>query len=131
MNEDILKGLRIGLGIFISISLLFGLVFAVGFHSPSEILAGAFIGNYSFSDNVGIGTSSPQTELEVNGRIFTTSHGTSPTNSSGMFNSFNPILNTGIGLIQAWNYTAGSAKNISLQAAGGNVGIVITLQEVL
>ena len=50
--------------------ILFGLVYAAGFHSASEVFSGTFSGNYSFMNgNVGIGTSDPQKKLEeeVNG----------------------------------------------------------------
>ena len=51
-DKDILKGLKIGLGIFLFFGVLFGLVWAVGFHSPNEILAGTFVGDYIFQGNV-------------------------------------------------------------------------------
>lgn len=74
MDKDLLKGFKIGfgfLGVVFGVSLLlFGFVYAVGFHTANEILGGTFSGNYSFMDgNVGIGTNNPQSALDVNGNI--------------------------------------------------------------
>ncbi len=43
-----------------------GLVFSVGFHTASEVLPGTFsTGNFSFQNNVGIGTSNPTSQLHI------------------------------------------------------------------
>lgn len=48
----IIDGIKFALGIFIFFGILFGMVFAVGFHSANEILDGTFLGNYTFTGNV-------------------------------------------------------------------------------
>ena len=56
--------------IILSLISLGTLVYAVGFHSPNEVLSGEFaVGNYSFNGSVGIGTSNPQSTLDINGNI--------------------------------------------------------------
>lgn len=52
MDKDILKGLKIGFGIILSLSIFFGIIYAVGFHSAGEVLSGIFIGNYTFQGEV-------------------------------------------------------------------------------
>lgn len=74
-------------------------------------------------NNTGIGTSTPRTNLEINGRWFVTEHGSSPISGVGMFGSYNPIISRGI--IQVYNYDLGIKNDLSLQGAGGNVGIGI------
>jgi len=54
MNKDYVKGLKQGLGFLTILGLAFGLVYAVGFHNPNEILGGMFIGNYSFNGTVNL-----------------------------------------------------------------------------
>lgn len=74
MDKDILKGFKFAFGFTLFFGFLFGVVYAVGFHTADEILSGTFMGNYSFMNGkVGIGTSNPQTTLEVNGTINATS----------------------------------------------------------
>lgn len=53
MDKEIIKGIKIGFGFFLTISLLF-LVSAIGFHTASEILPGTFLGNFNFNGNVNI-----------------------------------------------------------------------------
>lgn len=48
-------GIKIGLGIIFSFSILFSLVYAIGFHNANEILGGTFLGDYKFSGKVEIG----------------------------------------------------------------------------
>lgn len=52
MINNFLKGIQIGLGFIFIIGLLFGIVFAVGFHSADEILGGIFLGDYKFTGEV-------------------------------------------------------------------------------
>lgn len=52
MDKEILKGFKFSLGIIFGLSLFFGIVFAVGFHSANEILGGTFTGNLISQDNV-------------------------------------------------------------------------------
>lgn len=56
MDKDLKKGIKIGLGFFVTIFLLslflFGIVFAVGFHSASDILPGIFQGDYIFNGSI-------------------------------------------------------------------------------
>lgn len=54
MGRDILKGLKISFGFFIGLSLFFGIVFAIGFHSADEILEGTFSGNFEFTGDVNL-----------------------------------------------------------------------------
>ncbi len=74
-------------------------------------------------NNTGIGTLDPRTNLEVNGRWFVTAHGNSPASGVGMFGSYNPTISRGV--IQVYNYDTGIKNDLSLQGAGGNVGIGI------
>lgn len=48
MNKFV-EGIKFGLGIIFSFAILVGLIYAVGFHTPNEIVSGLFLGNYSFS----------------------------------------------------------------------------------
>lgn len=52
MDNDIVRGIKIGFGLFFTTLVLFGIVFAAGFHSANEILSGTFLGNYSFNGNI-------------------------------------------------------------------------------
>jgi hypothetical protein len=76
-----------------------------------------------FDNKVGIGTSSPRSNLEINGRVFVSNHGLSPSSGKGAFFSFNPSLSGGVGVLQAYDYDLGVSKNIIIQTSGGNVGI--------
>lgn len=48
----VLDGIKFGFGFILVISFIFGIVFAIGFHSAEEILGGTFSGNFIFEDNV-------------------------------------------------------------------------------
>jgi len=52
MDRNYINGIKFSLGFFSVTFLLFGIIYAVGFHPSSDILAGTFIGNYTFQDNV-------------------------------------------------------------------------------
>lgn len=54
MDKYILNGLKFSLGILIGLSVFFGLVFAVGFHSANEIVSGVFQGNYTITGNLNV-----------------------------------------------------------------------------
>lgn len=71
--------------------------------------------------NIGINTNNPRTNLEITGRWFVTSHGKTPESGKGLFGSYNTILNTGI--IQSYDYTNSKPQDLSIQSAGGNLGI--------
>lgn len=49
MIKNILKGIQISIGFFIGCFILFGIVYAVGFHTADEVLPGIFQGNYTFN----------------------------------------------------------------------------------
>lgn len=60
MIVDFLRGLVFGIG-FLSVITLFGIVYAVGFHTPSEILPGSFsMGNFSFNGNLNLNSTNPK-----------------------------------------------------------------------
>lgn len=46
------EGVKLGFGFIFIICLLLGIVYAVGFHNPSEILDGTFSGDYIFTGDV-------------------------------------------------------------------------------
>lgn len=68
MDKDILKGVKFGIGIIISLSIFFGIVFAAGFHSANEIFSGVFNGDYSFNGSIVI-----VENLNLNGSIVSNS----------------------------------------------------------
>gem|GEM_PF-6137039 len=69
--------------------------------------------------NVGIGTASPETTLQVEGRIRSTGLGTTPTSGSGVEIGHSG----GIGYIFAYNRTGSTALPLAINHGGGNVGI--------
>ena len=84
MDRDYVKGIKFGFGIVSTILLtcllLFGLVYAVGFHPPSEIIQGAFVGNYSFDGNVNFTNASVDgIESIIPGMIITFNESSCPT----------------------------------------------------
>ena len=72
--------------------------------------------------NFGIGVT-PQTQLDVNGRIFVRAQGTAPTSGAGTYLNFVGSGATGRGWIQTYDYSASTARDLRLQAVGGNVVI--------
>jgi hypothetical protein len=69
MLKDFFKGINIGLGILFIFALIFGVVYAVGFHSASEIIGGTFNGDYTFNGSVSIESSNSNASLDVGGSI--------------------------------------------------------------
>lgn len=84
----------------------------------SASLGFRFLNYVQFDENIFI-----KNDTKIEGRWFVTAHGVSPSEGFGMFGSYNLNINDGVGIIQAYDYDNNIAKNISLQAAGGNVGI--------
>jgi hypothetical protein len=58
MDRDVFKGLKISFGFFLGCFILFGLVFAVGFHTANEIIGGTFSGKYTFNGSINVTGSS-------------------------------------------------------------------------
>ena len=52
MIKDLLKGFYFGIGLFLFIGILFGIVWASGWHTADEIFGGTFLGNYKFTGNL-------------------------------------------------------------------------------
>lgn len=52
MLSKIKEGIYFGFGVIISLFFIFGIVYAVGFHTPGEILSGTFLGNFVFNGTV-------------------------------------------------------------------------------
>ncbi len=76
------------------------------------------------SERIGISTPIPRTELEIDGRWFVTSHGSSPSSGVGMIGSFNPDIGSfGAGLIQVYDYDSSNPRLLLFQGSGGNVQI--------
>lgn len=64
-RKEFQKGISFGLGIVLTIGLLFGIVYAAGFHSTSEILPGIFQGNYTFNGNLNVNGTLTPTNLNL------------------------------------------------------------------
>lgn len=66
VKSSYLEGLKLGFGFLTVLVVMFGLVYAAGFHYPNEIVPGGFqSGNYWFNGSLGIGTNSPSSKLDV------------------------------------------------------------------
>lgn len=50
--DGLKSGVGFAFGLIIVISLVFGVVYAVGFHTADEIISGTFLGNYVFNGEV-------------------------------------------------------------------------------
>ncbi len=74
--------------------------------------------------NVGIGTTSPSAQLDVNGFIRSASYNGTPTTGIGLEMLYNQAW--GVGIIQANDRTNSIWHNLLLQPNGGNVGIGTT-----
>ncbi len=136
MDKDFIKGVKIGVGflttIILTFFLLFGLVYAVGFHTANEILEGTFNGNYSFiNGNVGIGTPTPTQKLEINGSINISSgalffsDGTNQTTSSSETGKITGRCILGNAYGSATNCAIGQS-NPYMTCSSGNTPIVFT-----
>lgn len=66
MRRKLLEGFVFGIGFLISIFLILGLVFAVGFHTTSEIIPGIFQGDYTFNGSVNFTNDISTNSLIVN-----------------------------------------------------------------
>jgi hypothetical protein len=73
--------------------------------------------------NIGVSTSSPVTKLHVNGQSLwlTGGNGSALTSGAGLRLYYD--VSTNRGNIFAWDYSAGTARDLVLQTSGGNVGI--------
>lgn len=80
--SKVLDGFKMGFGIFLFFALVFGIVFAVGFHSADEILGGTFLGDYVFQGNVKLDNSASvcnagqEGSIRYNGTVFEGCNGT-------------------------------------------------------
>lgn len=61
MNKDILKGIKIGLILIISLISILMIVYSNGYHAPFEILSGTFLGNYIFDGSMSFKNSNFET----------------------------------------------------------------------
>jgi hypothetical protein len=72
--------------------------------------------------NVGIGTNAPATKLDVNGGSWIRGGGGGLATSAGAGVAIT-YEGAGYGLVQAFNYANSTARDLSLQVNGGNVGV--------
>ncbi len=113
MDKDILKGLKIGFGFFLSLGILFGLVFAVGFHSANEILGGVFTGNFTVNGTF----TAPNIEKDISALTLVAMDSSSYSVvelENGFFDSFND--NSGIDITESINETFDNTGFITSQA---------------
>lgn len=103
MLNKIKEGFFIGLGIFLFFGVLFGLVYAVGFHTADEVIGGTFNGNYSFTNGL------------------TIKQNCHPNFSQNALNLDYCLATNNTIRIQGGN--VGGYNNLSLNPYGGNVGI--------
>lgn len=66
--KNIKKGLEIAFGMFLFSGIIFGVVYAVGFHNANEIIDGAFEGSYDFTGDVNF-TSASVSGLDMSAGI--------------------------------------------------------------
>jgi hypothetical protein len=76
--------------------------------------------------NAGFGTNAPVARLDVNGSGWFRADNGGLASSAGAGVRVQFENATGVGHVFAYNYAAGAASNLVLQAPGGNVGIGIT-----
>lgn len=127
-KEYFLKGISFGLGFLFIFGILFGLVYAVGFHTASEILPGSFNGNYIFegtiesksssfgSDNIftintGKSNSSDQANGLVNFKENNSNRWAIISRNGGSLNNF-----------EIYDYTSNS-RALTIINGSGNIGI--------
>jgi hypothetical protein len=135
LNKDMLKG---G-GIALFIMLFFGVIYAAGFHYPSEIVPGGFQdGSYWFNGNLGIGTINPSNNLHLSGYDKQIIFGVELTNNykfkiraGGAANGWNEGVQIGSESNHDLTFIANNKPQITIKP-NGNIGIgTIAPQDVL
>lgn len=96
MKSEFSKGLSrgIGIGIIVVLTIFIGIIFAVGFHSASEIVSGVFQGNYTFNGTLSVSQNTTLNgTLIVNNGINLGSETNCNTNNKGTIR-YNDVNNT-------------------------------------
>lgn len=121
MDKDILKGLKIGFGIIISLSLFLGIIFAVGFHNASEIVGGMFQGNFTFNGTINF---SNAVVVGIREQYISASGGTITYDGDYTIHTF--TSNGTFTVTSGWDTTYGDKVEYLIVAGGsgggGNVG---------
>lgn len=121
------EGFFLGLGVFLFFGILFGLSWAVGFHTADEIVSGSFNGNFDFSSANVIGLDENETystsEIKTNKRwidgkpiykrVFTGSRIPDGTGSN------NPLMLAGVDRVITFKGYTIQANNYTQPIGGG------------